>query len=262
MDRTTALALDGQAIPQNARPNMEAWQAQEKRRPKPKNETVRVGRPPREFAGEVDERILDAARQVFLERGLNGASIDEIARIARAGKPTIYARFPSKEALFMAVGMRNARAAVGRFEGDEPTGATLEEKLVSVGANILKRFLVADTIDYMRLSAAEARRFPDLAKFGQMARERGIQAVGQVLAQLAASDPIGAFPAFAPKRVAETTRCFIDLVVTRFLLRAMFGEDLAQLRAEIDDHVARSVPFFLAACRGVTVERSPGTDAQ
>src|SRR5262249_14360250 len=63
---------------------------------------VRVGRPPRELAGEVESRILNAARRAFLERGLDGASVDEIARIARAGKPTIYARFPNKEALFTA----------------------------------------------------------------------------------------------------------------------------------------------------------------
>ena len=30
---------------------------------------VRCGRPPRELAGKVEERILDAAGQVFLERG-------------------------------------------------------------------------------------------------------------------------------------------------------------------------------------------------
>src|SRR6516162_7560168 len=45
----------------------------------------RVGRPPMKSAGEVDELILGAARRVFLERGLAGASIDEIASIARWG---------------------------------------------------------------------------------------------------------------------------------------------------------------------------------
>jgi AcrR family transcriptional regulator len=35
---------------------------------------------------EVDERILDAARKLFVERGFEGASIDEIAEAARAGK--------------------------------------------------------------------------------------------------------------------------------------------------------------------------------
>jgi hypothetical protein len=32
-------------------------------------------------------------------------------------------------------------------------------------------------------------------------------------------------------------------------MRALFGEDLAALRAEIELHVARRVAFFLAACR-------------
>jgi hypothetical protein len=32
------------------------------------------------------------------------------------------------------------------------------------------------------------------------------------------------------------------------LLRALFGEDLTTLRAEIEPHAARSVDFFLAAC--------------
>src|SRR6201982_2471866 len=87
---------------------------------------VRSGRAPRELAGEVDARILDAAREVFLERGLAGASMDEIAALARAGKPTIYARFPAKEALFTAVVMRNVSAVVGRFAGHAPSGRTVE----------------------------------------------------------------------------------------------------------------------------------------
>ena len=60
------------------------------------------GRPPKELAGQAEERLLDAAREVFLERGFEGASIDEIAEAARSGKPTIYARFPNKPALFTA----------------------------------------------------------------------------------------------------------------------------------------------------------------
>jgi len=32
-------------------------------------------------------------------------------------------------------------------------------------------------------------------------------------------------------------------------LRALFGEDLKALRADIGPHVARTVAFFLAACR-------------
>jgi AcrR family transcriptional regulator len=218
-----------------------------KRRRKP--QVVRAGRPPRELAGQVDERILDAARRLFLEHGLAGASIDEIARLAQAGKPTIYARFPTKEALFTAVVARNAAKVRAAFGSQAPSGATIEERLANVGANVLKGLLVSDTIDFMRLSVAEARRFPQLSGVGRMARERGAQAVAQVLSEVAQSDEIHALPALAPECLETTTQLFLDLVVVRFLMRALFGEDLKLLRAEIDAHVARSVAFFLAACR-------------
>jgi transcriptional repressor AefR-like protein len=60
-----------------------------------------------------------------------------------------------------------------------------------VGTDILKRLLVSDAIDFMRLSIAEARRFPDLARVGRMARERGAQAVIQVLSEVMHTDEIG-----------------------------------------------------------------------
>jgi AcrR family transcriptional regulator len=211
---------------------------------------VRTGRPPRELAGQVDTRILDAARRVFLERGLAGASVDEIARLARAGKPTIYARFPNKEALFTAVVMQSIAANIARFEAHSPIGTTLEERLESVAVTVLEWILVSDAIRLMRIAIAEASRFPDLASsvFG-MGRERGAQAVARLLAEAAQSDELGTLPALAPERVATTTRFFQDLVLFPLLLRALFGEKLKQLYAEIGPHVKRSVAFFLAACR-------------
>src|SRR2546423_15431071 len=89
-----------------------------------KRAASRTGRPPREFDGEVESRILNAARRVFLERGLAGASIDEIAELACAGKPTIYARLPGKEALFSSVVMREGAANVARFAYFVPARAT------------------------------------------------------------------------------------------------------------------------------------------
>jgi AcrR family transcriptional regulator len=218
-----------------------------------KRRAVRTGRPPRKLAGEVDARILDAARRLFLERGLEGTSVDEIASLARAGKPTIYARFPSKETLFAAVVMR--ALPIEHFESDAPTGASVEERLESVGVSILKRVLVSETIGMIRLAIAEARRFPDLAsRVNQMARERAEEALVRLLGVVAQSDELGKLPAFAPKRLATTTLFFRALVVMPLFLRALYGEKLKVLHAEIEPHVARSVAFFLAACRhdGVT----------
>src|SRR5262249_14505923 len=111
---------------------------------------VRFGRPPKELAGAVEERILNAARQVFLERGFEGASIGEIADAARAGKPTIYGRFSGKEALFTAVVMRSVAANVARFEAYTPTGATIEERLESGAGAVLQWILASDSIGLMR----------------------------------------------------------------------------------------------------------------
>jgi AcrR family transcriptional regulator len=210
----------------------------------------RVGRPPRESAGEVDARILAAARRVFLERGVAGASIDEIANVARAGKPTIYARFPGKEALFAALAMSNVAATAARFEGHVPTGSTLDERLANLGAALVHWILAGDVVAVLRLGISEARRLPDLAiNIHLTARRRGEEVVGKLLAEAAQSDARGALPAFAPERLATTTRFFIDLVVWPILTRALFGEKLKDLRAEIEPDVARSVAFFLAACR-------------
>jgi len=208
---------------------------------------VRFGRPPQVLAGEVKERILDAARKVFLKRGFEGASIDEIADVARAGKPTIYARFSGKEALFAAVMARQVRENIGSFESIAPTGVTLEERLASIATAILHRVLAPETIGLCRASIAEAPRFPDLAaSVHHMARERASEAVAQLLGELSESDQL---PAFAADCRADTARQFIALVVLPMLMRALFGENLAALRSEIGPHVARTVAFFLAACR-------------
>ena len=221
---------------------------------------VRGGRPPRGLAGRVEERILDAAAHVFLEHGFRGASVDEIAGVACAGKPTIYARFPGKQALFTAVVERLVRRNTN-LEAISCSGASIEERLSALAAVVLTRVLTPETIGLIRVAVAEARRFPDLAtSVSRMGRQRPTEALARVFGELAGSDDIGASPAFAPDRLPETARRFLDLVVLPMLMRALFGEDLAALRAEIGPHVSGSVAFFLAACgRGNTPARELAT---
>ena len=210
---------------------------------------VRLGRPRREFAGEVEERILDAATKVFLERGFEGATIDELAEEARAGKPTIYARFPNKEALFAAVVARKVQENT-RPESITASGSTAEERLKGLATAIVGKTLAPDALGLMRVTLAEARRFPDLASsVSRMARERGVEAVARTLGELATTKDTGQLPAFTPDRLASTARRFLDAIMLPMIIRALFGEDPASLRAEIDSHVSQSVAFFLAACR-------------
>ena len=211
---------------------------------------ARAGRPPKELAGEVNTRILDAARRVFLERGLAGASIDEIAAQAGAGKPTIYARFPGKEALFGAVVMREVEGKVADVEGRLRAGGSLEVRLREMAERILERALTIETIDLMRLSISEARRFPDLASSVHgMACERSAEAVARLLGEAVRADELGALPAFGPERLPATARFLLDVIFAPLIIKALFGEKLEVLRTRIEAHAARSVAMFLAGCR-------------
>jgi AcrR family transcriptional regulator len=211
---------------------------------------VLTGRPPLERAGEVDERILDAAAKVFLERGFDGASIELIAETARSGKPTIYSRFPNKEALFAAACEYRITAKNARLRSQRPAGATLEERLINIGAAIIRETLTEELIGLFRLAIAETHRFPELvASVSRMGRQRGVETVARLLAEVAEG---GEFPGFRAQNLDTcpvAARIFSDLILLPLLMRALQGESLATLHAEIDAHVARRIAFFLAAVR-------------
>ena len=119
----------------------------------------------------------------------------------------------------------------------------------ALAAASLTAVLAPETNGLIRVAVAEARRFPDLAaSVGRVARERQVEAVTRLFVEFAESDQIGAPPAFAPDRLDSTARQFLDLAVSPLLLRALMGEDLSALQAQIGPHVARSVAFFLAGC--------------
>jgi AcrR family transcriptional regulator len=69
------------------------------------------------------EQILDAAAQVFLDRGLGEATMADVAEAARVGKGTVYLYFDSKAALLTALRARYTSqwlAQSGRL--DSPPG--------------------------------------------------------------------------------------------------------------------------------------------
>lgn len=64
------------------------------------------------------QQILDAAFEVFGERGLAGARLEDIARRAGVAKGTIYLYFPNKEALFKEMIRQTVIAHLERSERD------------------------------------------------------------------------------------------------------------------------------------------------
>ena len=68
----------------------------------PTAEPIALPRPLRADAADNRRRILEAARAVFAERGID-APLDEIARRAGVGNATLYRRFPTRDLLVAAV---------------------------------------------------------------------------------------------------------------------------------------------------------------
>ena len=85
----------------------------------------RGGRPTRDAAIERDQRLIEVATRLFLERGFEATSIDAVAEAARVSKPTVYGQYGDKRGLFTAVLRREiARwlaplaAAAAEMQGD------------------------------------------------------------------------------------------------------------------------------------------------
>ena len=212
-----------------------------------KRPSRRLGRPPKDLAGDVEARILDAAEQVFLERGFRSASVDEIAEMAPASKPTIYARFPSKEALFAAVVARII-SGLTNFEDYVSEGRTVQDKLRSLAVGIIER-AIEHTVGVFRVTIAEARRFPELSRnVHEASRDCAANTVSQLLNDatlMLSRSPKGPF---SSKRSIATAQIFMDLILLPMLMRALLGEEPKSLRKELPSFVRERVSFFLAAC--------------
>jgi AcrR family transcriptional regulator len=101
-----------------------------------KNESaVQRGRP-REFDAEA---VLDRALEVFWRKGYEGASISELTEAMGINRPSLYAAFGNKEALFRKALDRYAKgpAAYTRKALEEPTARAVAECMLHGAAEAL-----------------------------------------------------------------------------------------------------------------------------
>jgi len=108
--------------------------------------------------------LLEIATDVFVERGFEGASTNEIARRANCSKTTLYSRYPTKEKLFVAVLERRMdylfREVFTALSAEEPIQRTLTE----FGARVVRFAGSERQLRLFRVVSMEADRFPALAE--------------------------------------------------------------------------------------------------
>src|SRR5262245_24903665 len=120
----------------------------------------------RRLPGERPGQILQAALEVFGERGLAASRLEDIAKRAGLSKGTIYLYFPNKEELFREMVRHTVVTQIEEREqlisGTEGSATDL---LVLFMRDHWKFIRSAQFAPLFRLIHAEIQNFPDLATF-------------------------------------------------------------------------------------------------
>ena len=138
-------------------------------------------RPLRRDAERNRQRILEAARVLFAERGL-GVSLDEIARYADVGVGTVYRRFPDKEQLIDALFEERLgeilAAATASLEMSDPWDALahfLERSMeLQVEDRALKELLLSTSAAHERIEHGRQQIQPVVVAILDRAQEAGV----------------------------------------------------------------------------------------
>ena len=190
--------------------------------------------------------IIDAARTVFLRKGYDGASMDEVAALAAVSKQTVYKHFADKERLFTAIITGDISAAEVLTHGMVEALRDSEDVENDL-RQFARRHIIEVTQPHLlrlrRIVIAEAERFPDLAgtwyASGPDHAHAALADQFQVLAQrglLRVDDPLLA------------AQHFNWLILSIPLNTAMFhGSDTTFTPAELERYADEGVRVFLAA---------------
>src|SRR6516165_7354481 len=110
------------------------------------------------------ERILWAAKRVILEKGLDEASMDDVAACAGTTKPTVYAHFKSKDELFAAVVAYIRGLFLGKLRSPDVYAAEPVEAIALFCGRFLELVCWRDAVGYQRVALAAAARSPAIAR--------------------------------------------------------------------------------------------------
>ncbi len=110
------------------------------------------------------ERILWAAKLEMLEKGLDEASMDDIAARAGTTKPTVYAHFKSKDELFAAVVAFIKEKFLDTLRSPADYGEDPVEAVTLFCGRFLELVCWRDAVGYQRVTLAAASRSPAMAR--------------------------------------------------------------------------------------------------
>ncbi|MEW6452469.1 MAG: TetR/AcrR family transcriptional regulator [Pseudomonadota bacterium] len=120
-------------------------------------------------------QIVEGARQIFLARGFDAASMNDIAKAAGVSKGTLYVYFKDKEELFGAIVLLECTVqAEGLFDLD-PSDPDVESTLTRLGIAYIHFLCRPEKASALRTVIAIADRMPSIGRqFYETGPSKGI----------------------------------------------------------------------------------------
>nr|WP_018636535.1 TetR/AcrR family transcriptional regulator [Parafrankia elaeagni] len=198
-----------------------------------------AGRPTREQAEARHEELLDAALDLFLERGFELATIEMIAGRVNMTKRTVYARYPEKAALFRAAVQRAIERQIApRALLESLDNGDLAETLEAIARLRIAQVATPNGLRLQRIINTESYRFPEIftASFEQSGRPV-IEFVAGVLERAVAAGTI------APTNPALAASVFMSMLVSGPVRTIVSGHTPTDY--ELDERIRFSVRLLL-----------------
>lgn len=114
-------------------------------------------KPGRPKSAQKRQAILDAARQLFLQAGFDGVSVEQVAAEAGVSKLTVYSHFVDKEGLFFAAIEQQCRVQLPDEVFSTPPGASVEQALQVIGERFHALLASADSLALHRMMIGDVR---------------------------------------------------------------------------------------------------------
>jgi AcrR family transcriptional regulator len=121
--------------------------------------------PDKRSRGEVrNGKLQKVAADLFLKRGYEGVTIDNIVEVAGGSKSTVYSEFGGKCGLFISSIENLCRESNEPLTKIDYTGLNLEESLKKLSFHILKFITAKRSIELHRLAIGEAVNCPEVGE--------------------------------------------------------------------------------------------------
>ena len=187
------------------------------------------------------EAILDSAWQMFLNEGVEAASLNAIASRANVTRVTLYSHFSDKAALFEATVERE----MGRLAATQmnfSSAAGLRDTLIKYGIALMTFITSPGPVSYYNVLAGELRRHPDLAR--RFYEQGPAVSVRNLVLILKSANKTGELLIIEPEIAAEQ---LIGLWQGVSNYKLALGLDIAAQIETIPPKVAGAVDVFLRA---------------